>query len=331
MAENSSDKARIYDQPQGGDGSGSISLILSVIAVILAVIALILGAVSMSQKGVNNYTFDGGNSGNGGQGYNNNNDDDKIWTMSIGHDASRWEYLDEVSGQIKGFDVDLVNAVCTIANKNCRLSADLYQNCWDAAVGQGQFGGQGLYNGWYDACTAWSHSYVRSRTFQFSTPFAKTKVGVFVVKPGNPRGFDWTDIRGKTIGFIDGFVFDDFCVARETDRIQGAALPVENIVHYNGRDAMVDAIVNEEIDAAFDAKTAYDNTEIVEIVSTDISTCAVGGFSMMTRKDSRLHEWWNPAFERLMATTQYRLICQDLKDQHGHIPGPDPEDLCLGL
>ena len=41
-----------------------------------------------------------------------------------------------------------------------------------------------------------------------------------MVKPGNPLGFDWTDIRGKTIGFIDGFVFDDFCVARETDRIQ---------------------------------------------------------------------------------------------------------------
>ena len=28
---------------------------------------------------------------------------------------------------------------------------------------------------------------------------------------------------------------------------QGAALPVENIVHYNGRDEMVEAINNEEV------------------------------------------------------------------------------------
>ena len=34
----------------------------------------------------------------------------------------------------------------------------------------------------------------------------------FFVKAGN--SFDWRDITGKTIGFGDGWVWDEFCIAR---------------------------------------------------------------------------------------------------------------------
>ena len=67
--------------------------------------------------------------------------------------------------------------------------------------------------------TAWQHSYARARTFHFSKAFSKKFVGVFVTKLGNPNQFNWQDITGKKIGFIDGFVFDEFCVAREADQI----------------------------------------------------------------------------------------------------------------
>ena len=40
----------------------------------------------------------------------------------------------------------------------------------------------------------------------------------------------------------------------------------------------------------------------------------------MTRKDSRLIDWWNPAFAKLVAdTSQWTRICNDLTDEHGKI------------
>ena len=61
--------------------------------------------------------------------------------------------------------------------------------------------------------SAWLQTYVRARTFHFSNPFALDEPAVFFVKAGN--SFDWRDITGKTIGFGAGWVWDEFCVARE--------------------------------------------------------------------------------------------------------------------
>ena len=75
-------------------------------------------------------------------------------------------------------------------------------------------------SGWHFSLTAslfhtsaWLQTYVRARTFHFSNPFALDEPAVFFVKSGN--SFDWRDITGKTIGFGAGWVWDEFCVARE--------------------------------------------------------------------------------------------------------------------
>ena len=49
----------------------------------------------------------------------------------------------------------------------------------------------------------------------------------------------------------------------------------------------------------------------------DDIACTEDGGSMMMRKDNRLDEWFNPALDRLLATTEYRTICNDLLEQHG--------------
>ena len=61
--------------------------------------------------------------------------------------------------------------------------------------------------------SAWLQTYVRARTYQFTDPFALDEPAVFFVKSGN--SFDWRDITGKTIGFGDGWVWDEFCIARD--------------------------------------------------------------------------------------------------------------------
>ena len=58
----------------------------------------------------------------------------------------------------------------------------------------------------------------------------------------------------------------------------------------------------------------------MDFISDDF-TCVDGGGAVMVRRDSRLDEWFNPAVESLLATTQYRTICKapckDLQDKHG--------------
>ena len=41
---------------------------------------------------------------------------------------------------------------------------------------------------------------------------------VFIVKSGN-TDFDWTDLTGRKIGFIDGWAYSSLCVSRESERI----------------------------------------------------------------------------------------------------------------
>ena len=57
--------------------------------------------------------------------------------------------------------------------------------------------------------------------------------------------------------------------------------------------------------------------EELEVVSDELKLCDRGGFAMMTRYDSTLVDWWNPAQQRLLATSEYKRICEDVRQAHG--------------
>ena len=73
-------------------------------------------------------------------------------------------------------------------------------------------------------------------------------------------------------------------------------------------------LLNLQVDAGFDSILDYPDG--IEIAS-DFIYCALGGNSLMTRKDSQLSEWWNPAFEELLAGDGYGEICDNLTGEHG--------------
>ena len=41
---------------------------------------------------------------------------------------------------------------------------------------------------------------------------------MFLVKKGN-TGFDWTNLTGSKIGLVDGWAYDEHCIARQKDTI----------------------------------------------------------------------------------------------------------------
>lgn len=291
-------------------------LVLSVI--VLCIMAIALPEVSAEGKGRKNK----------GQSPTVNIDPE-VWTIAFGILGSREEYVDPISGQIRGFNVDIVNAVCKKAGKNCQMVQDSDSNCWHSIEGD-SVGGVGLFNFYYDACTGWSQTLRRLRTFQFSPPFAISFKDAFAVIPGNPTGFDAGDLTDRKIGFLDGFVSDSSCLARQVN-ITGADLPQENIVIYSSESAWLAGIANGEVDAGFHAIGTLEalGDQIMIVQEGEGISCATGGISMMGRKDNPFFQWFNPAMEELLASPEYTEICDNLVPEHGHIPGPEADEICL--
>ncbi|XP_022096000.1 uncharacterized protein LOC110982119 isoform X2 [Acanthaster planci] len=125
----------------------------------VAVLALVFSAVALSRQEVTQtIQLMNGNIHSSTEGANHDrqccNNDDKIWVFAIGHDNRfNLEYIDELSGTVRGFHVDLVEAVCNVANKNCRLMWDVYENCYNSQAGKRPRPGVGLVSRWYDGCT----------------------------------------------------------------------------------------------------------------------------------------------------------------------------------
>lgn len=115
-----SDQTRIIEDEKKMDGRMKFIFTASVVlANVIALVALILAIVGVGKQGSN--VFNVGTTGATSDGGSTSSVDDKIWMLQIGHFGSNTQYLDEESETIRGYDVDVVNAVCQLANKNCQL------------------------------------------------------------------------------------------------------------------------------------------------------------------------------------------------------------------
>ncbi|XP_072036324.1 uncharacterized protein [Amphiura filiformis] len=320
-----SEKQLYNKDKSGGAGNGKLYLVLLVVAVCFAIAAFIIAIVSLSKQNGSSASPSVVNVGStsGSADY----EDDKVWLLQGGGVGINQFYISEETGQLEGFFTDFVNAVCRIANKNCKVVVSSFTNCWNSEAGETSQGGFGLMAGWFDACTGFRVTPERQRTFAFSDQFTKSPPQAFATLPGNPKNFDWQDITGKTIAFFDGSNGDEHCLAK-AEGIVGAVLPAENIRHCLP-DQCFDLLKDETVDAIFADAIAFQGRTDVEEVTDNLQACPVGGSAMMTRYDSKLIDWWNPAQAKLLASKEYHEICNDVKVGHGHQPGFDPEDFCI--
>ncbi|XP_072013231.1 uncharacterized protein [Amphiura filiformis] len=322
----SSEKELYIKDNSGSTGNGKLYLVLSVAAVCFGFVAFVIAIVSLSKQTGSSASPSVVNVGLTSADYDK---DDKVWMLHGGHAGINQFYVSEKTGKVEGFSPDIMNAVCRIANKNCKIVADAWTNCWNNEAGETARGGYGLMAGWVDTCGGYRSNAERRRTFAFSDQYTKSPHQAFATLPGNPREFDWQNITGKTIGFFDGHIMDEYCLAK-ADGIVGAALPTENIRHCVIEQCF-DWLKAETVDALFADAFWFRGRTDVEEITDKLQTCTVGGNAMMTRYDSKLIDWWNPAQAKLLASKEYHEICNDVKVTHGHQPGYDPEDFCIGL
>ncbi|XP_072019531.1 L-arginine-binding protein-like [Amphiura filiformis] len=323
----SMDRRGIIMPDESKSSVSKLLVVLVIIAILLSTVALIVALISLTQQrgGGTNVTV-----ARQSKEEQLITDEERIWNIAIGHYTSSLVYIHGPSGQLKGFHVDMINAVCRLANKNCRLVYDISQRCWDSEKGQLPRGGVGLMSGWYDACAGWIKSHTRARTFEFSKSWTKPVNYYLIIKTGNPKGFDRNDVTNKTLGFVDGFINDEFCLARQTS-IMGSTLSTSQITHYQLPDDLFQGILAGEVDAGLAVcHNLPDGLTCLDDVTIDCSMDRSGA-GLMLRMDNELTYWWDPALERLMQTSEYRQICQDINDVHGHLPGRAPKDMCIGL
>ncbi|XP_072050416.1 uncharacterized protein [Amphiura filiformis] len=323
--ESASSEKELYKNDNSGRAKNSkLYLVVLVAALCFAFAAFVIAIVSLSKQNGSSASPSVVNVGLTSEDY----EDDKVWLLHAAHGGHNQFYISEETGKVEGFSPDIMNAVCRIANKNCKMVTDLWQNCWNSQTGETSRGGSGLMAGWFDSCGGYRVNSERQRTFDFSDVFTKPPHQAFATLPGNPKKFDWRNLTGKTIGFFDGYIGDENCLA-EAEDIVGAVLPTENVRHCVVGQC-VDLLEDGTVDALFGGNLFFRGRTDVEVLTDQLQVCQVGGNAMMTRKDSKLIDWWNPAQAKLLASKEYHEICNDVKVAHGHWPGYDPEDICFG-
>lgn len=311
---------------------------------VISVIALIIAFVAVARNGTNEYYIGGtSNANTSSKGTTNTMDNtagtingEKIWMLQIGHFQSNTQYLDEESGTIQGYNVDVVNAVCQLANKNCALVWDIYENCWNSQVGERPRGGTGLMSRWYDACVGWIITSDRSRTLRFTNEFEKrVDVSLWVNSGGSLPGADsnMPDLSNLKVGFVDGWFSDEHCLARYDEIIGFNQLDNDQVIHYPDEASLIAAMNRSEISTAFLSvrpSRSGNDSSIQTAWIPDDNKCLLGGIAVMTQKDQLdFLTWWNYAFERLRVTSQYKDICRRLETDHGDQPGFTADDVCV--
>ncbi|XP_072028154.1 uncharacterized protein [Amphiura filiformis] len=207
--------------------------------------------------------------------------------------------------------------LCRIAGKKCKTVHDVTTNCVYSVAGEDPRGGMGMMAGWYEGCIGWRNTVERRRYFDYSDEYDKPIMQVFVTLPGNTGNFDYRDLTEKKIGFGNGFSSSEQCVAANyADLIIGADIPSDNVVHCAGIDGCVQALQNKEIDAWFISTSIALGRTDIEIVSEELAPCTPGGCGLMARKDSRVLEWFQPALRKLMFSSEYEELCQNIADEH---------------
>ncbi|KAJ8030916.1 hypothetical protein HOLleu_27463 [Holothuria leucospilota] len=277
----SNDKAQIIEEENNNKMDDKTAKILTacvLIANLIAVVSLVLAFVGVARNSSNEYYITTSGSSSSG---------------------------DEETQTVKGYNVDVVNAVCQLAGKNCVLVWDVYENCWTSVPGQRSRGGVGLMARWYDACVGWTNTYDRARTLSFSDDFEKPVDLALWVKPGGTIP-NWPSLANAKLGFLDGWLTDQHCLNQYSD-----------IFSVNGAFISVRPWNN-------------DHPEFELFWQAPENRCVRGGLGMMVQKDQfELLTWWNAAFQRLTATSQYEDICQRLETAHGDLPGLSAEYVCV--
>ncbi|GFR98167.1 arginine-binding extracellular protein ArtP-like [Elysia marginata] len=225
--------------------------------------------------------------------------DHKTWLFSVNGRKRPYSFLDDY-GNLTGFDVDLIDEVCQIAKKRCKMVLSEFTEC-SFTSRDINYAGRGLMAEWFDGCPGYVNSIDREGAFDFTDPYLDTYAS-FTVAPGNPSLFDphTSDYSEFTFTHLTGAVTNSKCLARLGKKVSGI------IIAANLPEAKT-LLLNRTADVLFSPRSKITGLEVLP----EREHCDAGGTAVMLKKGSHLAQWWNPAFESLVRSGQYQKLCED--------------------
>ncbi|XP_013418856.1 uncharacterized protein LOC106179674 isoform X1 [Lingula anatina] len=232
--------------------------------------------------------------------------DDKVWLFASGEGPNFAEYVE--GSVLKGFNVDIVEKVCAIAGKKCKVVLTEYSECvsnqevitfWSGPAGHDR-AGRGLSAGWFDACISWGLTTYRKNILDFTKPFYPSLLGLFV----HPDSPDINILHENLIVFVKGWYASPDCLRSQGQTRFGTMW---------ARDAAEARamVLNRTADGFYYSYNPYDvfTKGLKKLsVASDATRCA-NGTGILVKKDSPLPIWWNKAFESFQASGGYRALC----------------------
>ncbi|XP_067678786.1 arginine-binding periplasmic protein-like [Haliotis asinina] len=225
----------------------------------------------------------------------------KVWIFSVSANRRPFNYADEI-GKLVGFDLDLINKVCSTAGVKCAPTVQPFSECIQTVDGR-FFPGRGLMSGWFDACMGYTITQERVNAVQFTNPYIQT-YAKFTVKPGNPRGVNLNTLSQAAITHLNGAYTNQQCLNRLN-------YSVSRVVVAPNLPVAKELVLNGTVDAAFSPRSRIPDLETLDITLH----CDLGGVAVMVTKGSTLPDWWNPAYEKIVKSGEYQKLCEAWRPQ----------------
>ncbi|XP_070543896.1 uncharacterized protein [Ptychodera flava] len=236
--------------------------------------------------------------------------------------------LHYASGQeIKGFFPDLLDAVCKEAGKKYILQPGDYRWCHGTVPGTDfEVAGKGILSGQYDGCIVTKTSGIVQAMALSDSWMKYGGESRFFVPVGNPGNFDPNDLRGKNIGYVNGWYSNGRCLIQ--NMVKGAESLKLNQTHYFEFPAgFLEGFEAKKIDAAFGLLWVGENGDYRKagiLGGTPTGLEPIGevincseGLHLGTHKGSRVMEWFNAALRKLKKSGKYAKVCEKAKRDHG--------------
>ncbi|CAL1532195.1 unnamed protein product [Lymnaea stagnalis] len=222
---------------------------------------------------------------------------DKIWLFAVDGRKRPYNFLD-ANGVLVGFDVDIINKVCSIIQKQCKLVLAQFTEC-TITNRNINYPGRGLMSEWFDGCPGYAMSVDRAGAFDFTDPYLATESS-FTVLQGNPSLFDpdSQDYSSFTLTHLNGAVTNALCLAR-LKKTFGNIIVAANLPEAK------ELLLNGTADVLFSPRNAIDGLEVLP----QRVRCDSGGVGIMLKKGSQLSAWWNPAYETFVLSGGYEELC----------------------
>ncbi|KAK7100867.1 L-arginine-binding protein-like [Littorina saxatilis] len=232
--------------------------------------------------------------------------DPKVWLFAVDGLKRPYSFID-AEGSLVGFDVDVINAVCKKAGKQCKMVLADFTECVFSQRGM-TYPGRGLMAGWFDACPGFAITVDRAASFEFTDPYITT-VATFTVAPGNPKKFDPSkeDYSGFTLCHLTGAYTNEACLTR-LHKAFGKILIARDLPEAKA------ALLNGTAQALFSPRTRIEG---LDVLGARLH-CDQGGAGVMVKKGSLLPSWWNPAFSTIYASGEYTTICEDASQRFNY-------------